>query len=284
MKLHSKNKVYEVITAFLCILVMLPFLLVVINSSKTSFEITSFPLQLPDNFSRLFINIGKIWTDKNIKYPSSFLSSIFITAFSLILINLVSSVAAWVLVRTKTRTSKIIFLLFVGAIVIPFQIVMFPLIQWFRMLYDFTGIKLLRDYTGMILAYTGFGAPISIFMFHGFIKGVPVELEEAAIIDGCGPIKTFSKILFPILAPIQVTVLILNGIWIWNDYLLPLLILGKGNKIMTIPLAVANFAGAYVKQWDLILTAILMAMVPIVILYLFAQKYIIKGMIAGSIK
>lgn len=121
-------------------------------------------------------------------------------------------------------------------------------------------------------------------MFHGFIKGIPYALEEAATIDGCTKVQIFYRIIFPLLKPINATVLVLNGIWIWNDYLLPLIILGKGNKIQTVPLAVANYAGAYVKQWDLILTAILMAMIPIIILFLFLQRFIMKGMVAGSIK
>ena len=161
---------------------------------------------------------------------------------------------------------------------------MFPLLTWFREITQITGIRLLRSFAGIILAYIGFGMSQSIFLFHGFIKSIPLELEEAATIDGCRPWQTFYQIIFPILRPIHATVLVLNGIWIWNDFLLPLLILGKGNKVMTIPLAVSNFAGAYVKQWDLILTAILMAMIPIVIFFLFAQKSIIKGMVAGSIK
>lgn len=168
--------------------------------------------------------------------------------------------------------------------VIPFQIVMFPLLSWFRTVTDVTGIRLLRTYQGIILSYIGFGAPLSIFMFHGFIKSIPLELEEAATIDGCHKHQIFFKIIFPILTPIQATVLVLNGIWIWNDYLLPLLVLGKGNDVMTLPLAVSNFAGAFVKQWDLILTAILLAMVPVIIFFLFAQKYIVKGMVAGAIK
>jgi len=142
----------------------------------------------------------------------------------------------------------------------------------------------LRTFAGIILAYIGFGLSQSIFLFHGFTKSIPLELEEAATIDGCKPAQTFYLIIFPILRPIHATVMVLNGIWIWNDFLLPLLILGKGNSVMTIPLAVSNFAGAYVKQWDLILTAILMAMIPIVVFFLIAQKSIIKGMVAGSIK
>ncbi|MBU0954910.1 MAG: carbohydrate ABC transporter permease [Spirochaetes bacterium] len=274
----------EIFTLLMFIVFLFPFVLVFINSAKTAFEVTQFPLAMPDQWSNIFKNIASIWTSPNIRYPASLFSSFFITVLSLVLINLLSSQAAWVLVRTKSKTSTAIFFIFVAAMVIPFQIVMLPLLSWLRTITDFTGIRLLRTYTGMILAYIGFGVSLSIFMFHGFIKSIPLELEEAATIDGCTRFQIFYKIIFPILTPIHVTVLILNGIWIWNDYLLPLLILGKGNAIQTLPLAVSNFAGAFVKQWDLILTAILMAMIPVVLFFLLAQKYIVKGMVAGSIK
>jgi len=274
----------EVLSAVLFLVFLFPFFLVLINSAKASFEITQYPMSLPTDWMNIFKNAAAIWTSVNLHYPSSFLSSIIITASSLVLLNLLSAQAAWVLVRTKTRTSAAIFLVFIAAMVIPFQIVMFPLLTWFRQIAAVTGIRLLRSYAGILLAYVGFGLSMSIFMFHGFIKSVPLELEEAATIDGCRRHEVFYRIIFPILKPIHATVLVLNGIWIWNDFLLPLLVLGKGNAVMTIPLAVANFAGAYVKQWDLILTAILMAMVPIMIFFLAAQKFIIKGMVAGSIK
>ena len=274
----------EVLAIVLFLLFLFPFFIVVVNSAKTPFEITQSPLSLPGAWVKILQNMAVIWTSVNIQYSSSFASSLIITVASLVLLNVLSSQAAWVLVRTKTRLSMGIFIIFVAAMVIPFQIVMFPLLTWFREITQFTGIRLLRSFAGIILAYIGFGMSQSIFLFHGFIKSIPLELEEAATIDGCRPWQTFYEIIFPILRPIHATVLVLNGIWIWNDFLLPLLILGKGNRVMTIPLAVSNFAGAYVKQWDLILTAILMAMIPIVIFFLFAQKSIIKGMVAGSIK
>lgn len=274
----------ELITAVLFILFMFPFYLVVINSAKTAFEVTQYPLAWPEKWGNLIANVVKIWTSESVRYPSSLVASGIITALSLVLINLLSAQAGWVLVRTKNMVSNVIFFIFVAAMVIPFQIVMFPLLSWFRMTTQATGIPLLRTYQGIILAYIGFGASLSIFMFHGFIKGIPLELEEAATIDGCRRHQIFYEIIFPILTPIQATVLVLNGIWIWNDYLLPLLVLGKGNAIMTLPLAVSNFAGAFVKQWDLILTAILLAMIPVIVFFLFAQKYIVKGMVAGSIK
>ncbi len=274
----------EIITVILFLIFLFPIFLVVINAGKDTFAITANPLSLPEDWFQVFRNMGIIWLDPNLRYGSSFFSSILITVFSLFVIVLVAGQAAWVLVRTKTKTSQIIFFTFVAAMVIPFQIVMLPLVSWFRIIDKVTGIQLLRTYPGMILSYVGFGLSLSLFMFHGFIKGIPYELEEAATIDGCAKWQIFYRIIFPLLKPITATVLVLNGIWIWNDYLLPLLILGKGNKIQTVPLAVANYAGAYVKQWDLILTAVLLAMIPVIILFLFLQRYIIKGMVAGSIK
>jgi raffinose/stachyose/melibiose transport system permease protein len=286
VKTHPRARLIapEILAILLFVVFLFPFFIVIVNSAKTPFEITQNPLTLPGQWLKIAQNMYTIWTSVNVQYSSSFLSSIIITVTSLVLLNVLSAQAAWVLVRTKTRLSMTIFITFVAAMVIPFQIVMFPLLSWFRVITELTGLRLLRTYTGIVLAYIGFGMSQSIFLFHGFIKSIPLELEEAATIDGCRPWQTFYQIIFPILRPIHATVLVLNGIWIWNDYLLPLLILGKGNRVMTIPLAVSNFAGAYVKQWDLILTAILMAMIPIVIFFLFAQKYIIKGMVAGSIK
>jgi len=276
--------VAELATLALFLAFLFPFFLVLINSAKTAFEVTQYPLVMPTDWGTLFKNVATIWTSSNIRYPASLVSSGIITSVSLLAISLLSSQAAWALVRTKTKTSNAIFFIFVAAMVIPFQIVMFPLLSWLRTITGITGIRLLRTYAGMILCYVGFGVSLSIFMYHGFIKSIPVELEEAATIDGCSRAEIFYRIIFPILSPIHATVLVLNGIWIWNDFLLPLLVLGKGNAIQTIPLAVSNFAGAFVKQWDLILTAILLAMIPVVICFLLAQKYIVKGMVAGSIK
>lgn len=274
----------EAVMVVLLIIFLYPFLIVIINSAKDSFSVTQYPMQLPEKWSQIFVNMKNIWTSNNVRYSSSFFSSVVITAFSLLTVTIFPGMAAWVLVRTKTKTSQFLFLIFVAAMVIPFQIVMFPLISWFRTIHVVTGIKLLRTYLGIIIAYFGFGLSLSVFMYHGFIKAIPYELEEAAIIDGCRLPEVFFRVIFPLLTPVHATIGILHGIWIWNDFLLPLLVLGKGNRIQTLPLAVANFAGAYVKQWDLILTAILMAMLPVLVFFFFAQKKIIKGMVAGSIK
>jgi raffinose/stachyose/melibiose transport system permease protein len=279
----------EIVAVVLFLLYMIPFALVAVNSSKPSLKIIMDPLALPENPSQLIANVKTVFTSPNVQYATSFVSSFIITVVSVGLLVLTSSMAAWVLVRTKTMLSGMVFMMFVAAMVIPFQVVMFPLVSWLHLLEVKLGLfhtpfRLLQNYPGIIFAYMGFGSSLSIFLFHGFIKSVPLELEEAATIDGCTKPGTFFKIVFPILTPITVTVIILNSIWIWNDYLLPLLILGSGNTVRTLPLAIAGFVGSFVKRWDLILTATMMTMIPIIIVFLVLQKYIIKGMVEGSVK
>lgn len=279
-----KSVIAEIIVFVIFIIFMLPFVIVIINSAKPTMLILTDVMALPENPSQFIANVKTVLTSTNINYIPSFFSSLIITFFSVLLIILSSSMAAWVLVRNKTGLSNFIFMMFVAAMVIPFQVVMFPLVSWLHQMELLLPFRLLQNYPGIILAYLGFGSSLSIFLYHGFIKSIPLELEEAATIDGCSKAGLFFRIVFPILQPISITVMILNGIWIWNDFLLPQLVLGSGNKVQTLPLAVAGFVGSFVKKWDLILTSTLMAMLPIVILFLFVQKHIIKGMVDGSVK
>jgi carbohydrate ABC transporter membrane protein 2, CUT1 family (TC 3.A.1.1.-) len=286
--MKSKKKFVKwsltIITLLLFLITIFPFFIVVINSAKSSLEIITDPISFPQKWSQLFTNIKTIWTSPSVKYASSVYNSVIITVFSLIFISVFSAMAAWVLVRRKSRSSTIIFLIFISGLIIPFQVVMFPLVSLFRNIYEVSGVKMLRTLYGMIFTYIGFGAPLAVFMFHGFIKSIPFELEEAALIDGCSKPQIFFMIILPILKPIFVTISILNAIWIWNDFLLPSLILGIGQDVQTIPLAIAGFAGSFVKKWDLIMTAVLMAAAPIVVGFIIGQKHIIKGMVSGSIK
>ncbi|WZL81985.1 carbohydrate ABC transporter permease [Vallitaleaceae bacterium 9-2] len=279
-----KRNIMEVLTIVLMLVFLFPFVLVVINSAKKSSEIVISPISLPTQWGQLFVNMGNVINNQNFNYWNSFFSSVLITLVSLFVITLFSSMAAWILVRNKTKWSDTIFLILVAAMIIPFQVVMLPLLSTFREISDFTGIRLLQSYKGIVFAYLGFGGSMSVFILHGFIKSIPYSLEEAARIDGCKPEQTFFHVIMPLLKPIQMTVLILNGIWIWNDFLLPSLMLGLNGKIKTLPVAVTSFVGSYVKQWDLILTAAFLAMIPIIILFLFAQKQIIQGMVEGAIK
>jgi len=285
-----KNLALEILAIVLFIVFMLPFVIILMNASKPTLLVIAEPLAFPENPAQFFTNAWRIINDTTVAYIPSFISSVIITVVSVGLIVLTTSMAAWVLVRTKTRTSTFLFMMFVGAIIVPFQVVMFPLISWLAAIERTLGIagtsfRLLGNYPGIILSYIGFGAPLSIFLYHGFIKGVPAELEEAATIDGCSRARTFFNIVFPILKPISMTVIILNGMWIWNDFLLPRMVLRGGrHDVQTLPIAVASFVGQYVRQWDLILTTTILAMVPIIIVFLFLQKHIIKGMVDGSIK
>ncbi len=208
------RNVAELLTFGLMAFFIAPLLLVLINAAKTNNEIISTPLALPQNWGVLWTNITTIWNNVNIRYSQALFNSTIVTFFSLAGITIFSAMAAWVLLRTKTKMSTAIFMMFVAAMVIPFQVVMFPLVKWFGVFQNFTGIPMLRSYFGIIVAYIGFGSSMSIFMFHGFMKSIPHEIEEAAYMDGCGKVRTFFYIVLPILKPIYVTILILNGIWI----------------------------------------------------------------------
>lgn len=286
---NVKNKVLEFLGIVLLILFLFPFFIVVINAAKPADQIIRAPLALPQKWGTLFANMNRVIHSPNMNYWKSFFDSAIITVASLFTIVLFSSMAAWVLERNSIKHNNkkwanVIFYLLVASMVIPFQVVMLPVLSWYRTVGKFTGIGLLQSYKGSVFAYIGFGCAMSVFILHGFIKSIPLELEEAATIDGCTTEGVFGRIVLPLLQPIQITVLILNGIWIWNDYLLPSLLLGQAGKIRTLPIAVMGFVGSYVKQWDLILTSTLLAMLPVIILFIFAQKYIIKGMVEGSIK
>jgi raffinose/stachyose/melibiose transport system permease protein len=274
----------EVLTFVLLLIFIFPFYIVFINTAKPNILITSQPLLFPENFKTMFDNVGSIFSDTRMRYFSSLFNSVVITTFSLMLIGVSSAMAAWVLVRTKTRLSFAIFLFIISGLIIPFQVVMLPLVSWLESLRKITGFAWKDTHHAVIIAYMGFGAPLSVFLFHGFIKSIPMDIEEAAIIDGCNRAQVFFKVILPILKPIFVTLLVLNGMWIWNDFLLPLLVIGRGGSTQTLPLAVANLAGSYVVQWNLLLTALVLSAIPIIILFLFAQKHIIKGMTSGAIK
>ena len=283
--IHPGRKILlEILGIVLSILFLLPFGIVILNSMRTNGEIINNAVGMPENPAVFFQNLREVWNSPVFNFLTSFRDSIVVTVLSLAVISLFSAMTAWVLVRNKTRWSNFLFLMFVAAMVIPFQVVMFPLLTWFLNLGNFLHIPILRSYQGIIFAYLGFGESMTIFIFHGFVKSVPLELEEAADIDGCSRAGTFFRIVLPLLQPVYVTILVLNGLWIWNDYLLPLLMLGSGGTIHTIPLAVQGFIGSFVKQWNLIMMSTLLAMLPIIVLYLFAQKYIIQGMVDGAIK
>lgn len=273
----GKLKILEVFSWVLLIIYMTPFYLMIINSFKTRREIFANTTGLPEtwNYKNYIDAMNKM------DVLSSFTNSMIITVIGVLFIILFSSMAAWVLVRDKSKKSKIIFYIFTSGMIVPFQAIMIPLVQWMAK-FQFGPFKMLGTHYGLIFMYIGFGVSMSIFLYHGFIKGIPEEVEEAATIDGCSKWQTYVKVLLPLLKPITVTVAVLNSIWIWNDFLLPFLTVN--GKVNTIPLAMNTFFGAFSKQWELAMAALILAIIPIIIFYFFVQKHIIAGIVQGSIK
>ncbi|WP_019006233.1 carbohydrate ABC transporter permease [Cohnella laeviribosi] len=258
----------------LALLFLSPFYFVLVNSVKSLGEILVDAASLPKTY--LFSNYAKVWDV--IRFPKVLLNSFAITAASVACIVIIGSMTAYRLVRRPSLFNKMLFGCFIASMTIPFQSIMLQLVRVTSLL------ELRGNLPGIVVCYLGFGLALSVVLFHGFIKGVPTEIEEAAVADGCTPYGVFWKIVFPLLLPIAVTVVILNALWIWNDYLLPVLIIGSNKDLTTIPLAVTRFFGQYTKQWDLALAGLAMSVAPIVAMFLLLQKYIVEGITSGSIK
>ncbi len=288
MKVMKKStKVWLTIVAIIiAAYVLFPFYLVVLNSCKAQTSIVASPVGWGGaSFSQFKTNISAVVNNSNFHFWYAFGTSAAITIISLILLAVFGGMAAWVISRNnKKKWATAIYMVFIASMIIPFQVVMLPLISTFRDVGNFVGLSMLQSVSGIVFAYCGFGGAMTVFILTGFIKGIPYELEEAASIDGCSPEGTFFRIIFPLLKPVITTVTILNGMWIWNDYLLPSLMLGQNGKVKTLPVAVQAFVGSYVKQWDLILTAALLAIVPMIVIFLIAQNQIMHGMVEGAVK
>ncbi len=286
MKMKKSRAItLTVVAVLLAAYILFPFFLVVLNSFKTQAAIVQNPISAAGaSFKQFTTNLSSVINNKNFVFWRAFGSSAIVTIISLVLLAVFGGMAAWVICRNKTRWSTAIYMVFISSMIIPFQVVMLPLIATFREVGKFVGLGMNGTLPGLIFAYCGFGGAMTVFILTGFIKGIPYELEEAAAIDGCSPEGTFFRIIFPLLKPTIVTVTILNGMWIWNDYLLPSILLGQNNPNKTLPVAVQAFVGSFVKSWDLILTAALLAMVPMIVIFLFAQKHIMDGMVQGAIK
>ncbi len=281
----STKVISTIIAVCIAVYVLFPFYLVIVNACKAPMYITKSPVALEGaSFSQLTKNINDVIHNVHFEFWYAFGSSVIITVVSLVLLALFGGMAAWVICRNKTVWSTVIYFIFIASMIIPFQAVMLALISTFRDAGNFVGIPMLRSIPGTIFAYCGFGGAMTVFILNGFIKGIPYELEEAASIDGCPPEQIFFRIILPLLKPVIVTVTILNGMWIWNDYLLPSLILGSSSVVKTLPVAIQSFVGSFVVQWNLILAAALLTITPMVIIFIFAQKQIIAGMVDGAIK
>ena len=262
--------------SFLCIVYVLPIVVVLMNSFKKKSYISLESFQLPnettltglDNYTAAIDQYGFLdavgWT-------------VFITVGSVLVILICTSMCAWYITRVKTRVTKAIYILCVFSMVVPFQMVMFTL----SLVTDRLG---LGTPWGLIIIYLGFGAGLAVFMFCGFVKSIPIEIEEAAMIDGCSPIRTFFSVVLPIMKPTYISVGILETMWIWNDFLLPYLTLDL-KKYKTISIVIQYMKGSYGRvDMGAIMAALIMAVIPVIVFYLSCQKYIIKGVAAGAVK
>lgn len=261
----------------LALVFITPIFFVLMNSFKGRFFISDQPFALPKG--ELFAGVENYMRGiDRADFFSAFGWSVFITVVSVLVIVLFTSMTAWYITRVKTKSSEFLYFAFVFSMVVPFQMIMFTMSKLADMLK-------LNNPLGMVVLYLGFGAGLSVFMFCGFVKGIPLEIEEAAMMDGCNPVKTFFQIVFPILKPTAITVAILNAMWIWNDYLLPYLVIGVGTPYKTIPVAVQYLMGSYgAKDYGALMALLVLSIIPIVVFYLFCQKYIIEGVVAGAVK
>lgn len=275
----GKNILANVLVILLAIFWLFPVYIVFVNSFKNRSELYESILALPQSFN--FEYYAK--AIKKMNFLHALGNSLFVTVISIIFIVIFASMTAWMLVRTSNLLSTIIFNIFIATMLIPFQTLMMPLMQEMGWIRDTLHIPMMDNMWGLIYMYIGFGASMAVFLYHGFVKSIPVSLEEAATIDGCTRFGVFWKIVFPMLKPTTMTVIILDVIWIWNDYLLPSLVLSsKANR--TIPLSTFSFFGQFTIQWNMAMAGLMLTIIPVVIFYLCAQKYIIKGVAAGAVK
>lgn len=272
------NTFTYVILVLAAAVVVAPLLIVLMNSFKTKNSIALEPFVFPT--SKTFAGFNNYITGvKQSNFFSSFLNSLLITICSTVLILIFCSMAAWFLTRVKTWWTKVIYYVIIFSMIVPFQMVMLPL----------TGVAStlnLDNVIGVIFIYVGFGAGLSTFMYAGFVKSVPVDIEESAMIDGCNPVQTFFHVVFPVMKPTTITIAILNVMWIWNDYLLPYMVLGTTKGETTLPVAIQiSMQGGYGDiNMGAFMAMIVLTIIPVIVFYLFCQKYIIKGVIAGAVK
>ena len=271
-----KRSIQYIVLCTLTVLFILPILIVLMNSFKSRLYVSTAPFALPkgDMFVGFENYIRGVTTSG---FFIAFLRSVWITVIGVMLIIVCTSMSAWYIVRVKSKGTRFLYYMFTFSMIVPFQMVMYTM--------TFIVNRISFDNVfGILLVYLGFGSGLTIFMFTGFIKSIPQEVEEAATIDGCNPLKTFFLIVFPMLKPTAITVSILQAMWIWNDYLLPYLILGSDHK--TVPVAIQlAMQGAYGStDYGGFMAMLVLAIIPIIIFYISSQKYIIRGVVAGAIK
>ncbi len=275
---NRRKNILSAVLGVICIIYVLPVVAVVINSFKVNTFVKTNTFDLPrGEMWAGFTNFIKGMTFGNYPFWKSAMYSALITVLSTALILLFTSMAAWYIARVNSKFCKLVYYLCVFSMVVPFQMVMFTLSK--------TADKLHLNTPWTIpIVYLGFGAGLAIFMFVGFVKSIPIEIEEAASIDGCGPLRTYFSVVFPMLRPTMISVGILEIMWVWNDYLLPVLVLDI-NEYRTIPIHIQYLKGSYgTVDLGATMALILMSIIPVIIFYLACQKYIIKGVAAGAVK
>lgn len=277
MRERTINKILFWVLILLLVLFMFPISFIVMNSFKGKLFISDSPFSLPkgDSFVGLSNYISGL---ARTGFFTAIGWSFFITIVSVIVVVLFSAMTAYYLTRVKNKLTQVIYYLFVFSMIVPFQMVMFPTIKVADLLH-------LNNPLGMVVLYLGFGSGLSVFMFSGFIKSIPMEIEEASMIDGCSPIKHFFYIILPILKPTAITVGILNAMWVWNDYLLPYLVMGVSTNYKTVPVVIQMLVGSNGNR-DLgaMMAMLVLDILPIIVFYLSMQKHIIKGVAAGAVK
>ncbi|MDO5424677.1 MAG: carbohydrate ABC transporter permease [Eubacteriales bacterium] len=265
-----------VIFSIISVFYMFPIALVLLNSFKKKAYISKKPFAIPTG--KMFVGWDNYLRGiETTNFFKSFLTSLFITVFSVLAIVLLTSMCAWYISRVKNAFTNGFYYMCLFSMIVPFQMVMFSLSKIANMLH-------LTNPLGIIVVYVGFGAGLAVFMFCGFVKSIPLEIEEAAMIDGCTPIQTYFQVVLPIMKPTCITVAILDAMWIWNDYLLPYLVLDM-KKWKTLPMAIQYLRGGYGSiDMGAMMGVLVLAMIPIIIFYIACQKYIIEGVVAGAVK
>lgn len=279
----TKSKVSKIIAniglMLFCLLYLFPIYLILTNSFKSRSEMYESMVALPSKITAKYYESAL----SKMNFFVSIKNSLLLTIISIAILVVLCSMTAWMFVRSKNKLSNALFGLLVATMLIPFQTIMMPLMQEMNWIGNHVGLKMTDTIPGLVFMYIGFGAGMGVFLYHGFISSIPVSLEEAAIIDGCNTWRVFWDIVFPMLKPTTMTVIILDVIWIWNDYLLPSLTLkAKANR--TIPISTAKFFGQYTISWNEAMAALVVTIIPVAIFYLACQKYIIKGVAAGAVK
>lgn len=275
---QSRNKfgrlILEIVMVLLSVLFLYPLFLAINNSLKSFGEVMTDVVALPKQL--VFENYSYVW--QFINYPKLFLNNTIVTSVGLLGIILVSSVAAYKLARTKSRMSIILYIICIMPMLIPFQSIMLTVLQLAK------DINLTNSTWGLGILYWGFGAPLAVFIYHGFVKGIPKEIDESATIDGASGFRLFFSVIFPLLKPVTATIVIIDVMWIWNDFLLPLLMVNGSPDTKTLTLAAYTFVGQYTSDWQYAMTAMVMAVLPSIVVFILLQKFIVKGVVAGAVK